>query len=416
MTRPKDADDDLMRGVPDVVGRSVWMTAGWTGGAAAALGATFGMCVALVCWLPDAGVSGHPVSAIRAGLLGFLAAHHGGVIIDEVPVGFVPLVATIVVAAIAWRAGAVLGEVAARRGETRGRHLGLALVVQAASYADACAFLATVATLGTSTASPVRAGAAGFVLFGTTSGVSLCRSPLLARWWRARLADSVVNGARAGAAAVAVLVGSGALLVAGSLAMHADRVMRLSGLVGGGLSGTSILVVGVLSAPNAVVAGTAYLSGPGFAIGAGTIVSPFSRTHGTLPAFPVLGAVPTGPANPVVLSYLAATLVGAGLMVARLLAHHRPADGIRALAAAAAAAGLTMAGLCWLAGGALGTGRLRTVGASPWRVGCLVAGEVATIAFVLLCGWWSLRWLISRLARAASGDFDDARALARIER
>ena len=382
------------------------MTAGWTGAASALLGAAIGVCIALVCWLPDAGVSGHPGSAIRAGLLGFLAAHHAGVTVDGVPVDFVPLLATAVLAAIAWRAGAVLGEVATRCGETRGRHLGVAVVVQAACYADACAFLATVATLGTSSASPVRAGVAGFVLFSTVAGTALCRSPLLAHCWRARVSPMIVDGTGAGVAAAVMLIGSGALLAGGSLVMHAERVMRLSGAVGGGLSGTSIMLLGMLTAPNAAVAGAAYISGPGFAIGTGTLVSPLATARGTLPAFPILGAVPAAAAGPIVLGYLALTLLTIGLVVTRLLACHPPADGIRALAIAALSSGMALALLCWLAGGALGTGRLRTVGPSAWRVACLTAGEIAAIGLVLLTGCWLWRWVTSWIGRGHSPKAD----------
>ena len=59
-----------------------------------------------------------------------------------------------------------------------------------------------------------------------------------------------------------------------------------------------------------------------------------------------------------------------------------------------------MAFLAWLGGGAVGTGRLRTVGASPWQVGLAVAGEVAAVAllFVAAHAVWQ------RLAGDASPD------------
>ena len=91
----------------------------------------------------------------------------------------------------------------------------------------------------------------------------------------------------------------GALLVAGSLVMHHGEVETISRQVGGGWGGVPILVLGVLAAPNAIIYSIAYLAGPGFALGTGTSVSLTSTAHGTLPAFPLLGAVPSGHgANP----------------------------------------------------------------------------------------------------------------------
>jgi hypothetical protein len=386
------------RGTADTGGRSVLATAVWSGGASAVLGASIGVAIALVCWLPDAGVSGHPLSAVRAGLLGFVAAQHAGITVDGVPTAFVPLGATIIVGLIAWRAGAVLADAADRHAETRGNRLAAALAVQALSYALASTFVAVMGTLGTSSASPLPTAVASCLLFGAVAGASLCRSPVLIRWWRARLAEYVVDGMRAAAAALAVLIAAGALLVAGSLLMHADRVMRLSGLVGGGVSGLAVLLVSVLCAPNAAVVAGTYVTGAGFAIGNGTIVSPFSTSHGTLPAFPILGAVPDGHgADPFVLSWLVVALVGTGGAAACLLRRRPRAGALRALGIAAAASGMALAVLAWLSGGAIGAGRLRTVGASPWRVGAWFALEVAVVGLAVLAGDWLWQWVRTHL-------------------
>ena len=68
--------------VPEAMSRSLVRAAAWTGGMAALTGAALGVAIAVLCWLPDAGVSGHPWSAVRAGVLGFLAVQHGGIVLD----------------------------------------------------------------------------------------------------------------------------------------------------------------------------------------------------------------------------------------------------------------------------------------------------------------------------------------------
>jgi hypothetical protein len=353
--------------------RTLPRAAAWTGGIAAVTGAVVGALIALLCWLPDAGVSGHPMSAVRAGVLGFLAVHHGGLVLDHVPTAFAPLLGLFVVAVLAWRAGVALADVAAQLGERRRRALLRAGLVQAAAYAGMCLLLVPLARLGTTSARPAPVALAALLLFGCVAVPALLRPALPAH---------VRAGVRGAGAALAVYVGAGALLVGGSLVMHASEVMRLSGQVGGGLSGVPVLVLGILCAPNAAVAGAAYLAGPGFAVGTGTTVTAFSSSHGVLPAFPVLGALPNGDgANAVVLGWMVISLLGAGLVAAHVAGHR---EGARGIAVAVGIAGCGMALLAWLGGGAIGTGRLHTIGASPWRAGLTVAGEIATVALAYL--------------------------------
>ena len=362
----------------------MWRAASWTGGFAAAIGAVFAVVVAVVCWLPEAGVSGHPLSAIRAGLLGFLAAQHGGLTVDSVPTTLVPLLALIGVAVIIWRAGAALAEVAALHGERRRRVIVSAGLLQAATYAAVCMVLVPLSALGSTSARVVPVGVAAFVLFACVGLFSLVRSAgSVAEPWH-QLPDALVRGARGAAGAIAVYLGSGAVLVAGSLVVHADRVMDLSRQVGGGLSGLPVAVIGVLYAPNAAVAAAAYLSGPGFAVGSGTVFTAFSSEHDVLPAFPLLGALPSGHgANGVVAAWMVGTVLIAGLVAFRLAAGD---DALGGAAAAAMLSAPAMATVTWLGGGGIGSGRLATVGASPWQVGFAVGGEIAAVMLLLVAG------------------------------
>lgn len=365
--------------------------AAWTGAFAAAAGAVLGAVVGLLCWLPDAGVSGHPVSAVKGGVLGFLAAQHGGLTLDGVPIGLAPLLGLIVVALLAWRAGTTLAEVAGQLRERRPRALVGAGALQALTFAAACLIVVPFSALGTTSAQPIPVAVAAFVLFGSVTLIALLRGRLALV-----VPAHVLAGLRGAAGALVVYVGAGAVLVAGSLVLHASTATQMSRQVGGGISGVPILVLGVLCAPNAAVAGAAYIAGPGFAVGAGTTFTAFSTGHGLLPAFPLLAALPTGHgAPPVVLAWMAVSVLTAGLVAARLAARR---DGVRAVAVAAGAAGCGMALLAWLGGGAVGTGRLHTVGASPWLTGLAVAGEIATVALGYLAGRAIRERIVSRPA------------------
>lgn len=382
-TTPREsrAANGIGPSVPDAMSRSLLRAAAWTGGIAAVTGAVLGAVIALLCWLPEAGVAGHPLSAVRAGVLGFLAAQHGGLVLDSVPTSLAPLLGSCVVAALAWRAAATLTDVAAQLGERRRPALVRAGLAQAASYAGVCLVLVPLSRLGTTSARPVPVALAAFVLFGCVAVPTLVKPALPAH---------VRAGVRGAVAGLAAYLGAGALLVAGSLVIHASEVMRLSRQVGGGLSGVPVLVLGVLCAPNAAVAGAAYLAGPGFAVGTGTAFTAFSTGHGVLPAFPVLGALPSGNgANAFVLGWMIVSLLGAALLAAHVAGSE---EGVRGVAVAVAAAGCGMALLAWLAGGSIGNGRLSTVGASPWQVGLTVAGQIATVALAYL----GVRWLRRR--------------------
>lgn len=400
---PVDHEDDAARRsvVPEAAGRSLWLASVWTGVGAAAVCATLAIVAVAVCWLPVSGPSGHSRSAIHAGVLTFLAALHGGVTVDGTPATFLPLGLMIIVGLTAWRAGSGLADAANSLDEADPIRLGLAGAAQAVSFMVACLVAVPFAALGTSNAPFVGVGLASLVLFTVTGGVAFVRSSALADVVTQRVPTAAGPILRAAAAGVAGYLGIGALLVAGSLVVHADRVGALSQQVGGGWGSVPILLLGVLAAPNSVIAGAAYLAGPGFAVGTGGTASALSTAHGVLPAFPLLGAMPEGHgATGPVWWLIALTPLAAGLMLARLAGR---AEGwlarLGTALAAASAAGVVMFLLAWQGGGGIGGGRLQSVGASPWRLGSFVAVELSVVA----CAALGLAFVGQRL-RAANQD------------
>src|SRR5689334_2309603 len=85
--------------------RPLWLTALWSGIAPVVVGAVVSIVAVAICWLPASGASGNANSAIRGGLLTFLAALHGGITVDGVPTSFLPLGLLLLVGAVSWRAG-----------------------------------------------------------------------------------------------------------------------------------------------------------------------------------------------------------------------------------------------------------------------------------------------------------------------
>jgi hypothetical protein len=150
-------------------------------------------------------------------------------------------------------------------------------------------------------------------------------------------------------------------------------------------------------APNAVLFGSAYLIGPGFAVGTGTVVSPTLVSLGPVPAFPLLAALPdSGPTPEWAVGFMAAPVVVA--MVGAVLAQRAykvlayDSAALRGFGCGFGAALLSTAAIA-LAGGPMGTGRMADIGAplgevlvssvASMSLGGLVAG-VAT-------AWWQRR-------------------------
>ncbi len=384
---PVDRDEVTRRAVvPDAAGRSLWFAAVWTGVGAAVVAATLGILAVAVCWMPAAGASGHAMSTIRAGLLTFLASVHAGITIDGVPTQFVPLGMLLIVGLTAWRAGLGLADAAAELGEDDPTRLALAAGAQAASFTAACLVAVPFSTLGTSDVPFVGVAVAALLVFAGFGGTAFVRSSPLAEFVVSAVPPPTGRVVRAAIGALCVYVAAATLLVACSLVAHHARVDVLAEQVGGGWSGVPVLLLGVLAAPNAVVAAMGYLAGPGFSVGSGTTASAFGTAHGVVPAFPLLGALPTGPgATPVVWALMGVTPLVAGWAVARIVGPAgRSVDRVRECALAAGAAAVAVLVLAWQAGGGVGAGRLATVGASPWQTGLALGGGVLVGSAVTL--------------------------------
>ena len=199
-------------------------------------------------------------------------------------------------------------------------------------------------------------------------------------------------GLRAGTAATACVVAVAGVLVGFLLLGSFAEVITLYERSHAGFLGGIALTVGQLAfLPDFVAWATAWLVGPGFAIGTGSSVSPIGTALGPIPGLPVFGALPASGHTFGLLWVLVPVLAGfaaGGLMRPRLVRALGSADSAlhRALGGVATGivAGLLTGAVAWVSSGSFGPGRLADVGPHALVVGAFAALEVGVPAVVAL--------------------------------
>ncbi len=338
----------------------------------------------LVAWA-GAGAQADASAALRAAALAWLVAHAVDVHASTGAIRLSPLGLMVLPAGTLAAAGgrAVVRCSSRRRRPLRRREISQLLQGLVVTYLVLA--MAVAIALGHRPAAPSLPGTAlaATAVATLAAGGGILRALRRAGSWPFPTlpvrAGTVVAGA---VVAVAAMLGAGALILAASLALHADRINGVDRSLHTGLVGSAMLaLLGVAFLPNAVICSTAYALGPGFAVGAGTVVAPSGVALGTLPSFPLLAALPGSGqvAGPALLPVFAPLLAGVlcGMVVARRAPETLSRDAVAATGAAAGAlAALILGLLAALAGGSLGDGRLATVGPSPVRVAIIAALEL----------------------------------------
>ncbi len=325
----------------------------------------------------------------------WLLAHGVAINVPGGQVGLVPGGLTLVIGVLLFQVGCW---VARRAAIDDPRQLSRVALIFATTYAG-CAVAAALAVT-TDSARPgalaaLRAGF-GLALLAGSAGMAHATGLLvkavraLPPWLRSALA-----GCRA---AVAVLVAGSALLVAVSLAYHFGSARALlTALSPGPIGGVLLLLLGISLAPNAIIWAMGYALGPGFSVGAGTVVASTGVTLGALPAFPLFAALPaSGPAPAASLVTLALPAV-AGIVGGVVVARSWPsASPLSVAGSGLAAAGLLGVGIAVLAAalaGPIAPGRLAVVGPSAWQLGIATVTRVGlTVTLTaLVMRWWPSR-------------------------
>jgi hypothetical protein len=347
------------------------------GGVAAAAG-TLVVClgVAVVGWfLTDAGAHGSPSGALRVGALGWLTGHGSGVRVEGVAITALPLGITLLAAWTTWRLGLRVGDSVSGHGPDadaiadgeRDWTVPIAVAMLTTGYVVTAVLTATLAATPATDPSAPRVVLWSLLLCLGAGGPAIAIGSGRAAIWAAGLpgvAREAGHGCRRilqlwlGVAAVAFVV---ALLL--DFGTAANVMSQLHADAG---DAALLVALSVLVVPNAVAWSGAYLLGPGFSVGAGTLVTPNAVALGPLPMFPMLAALPDDGATPGWTPWLVALPVLVGMLGSAWAQRGRPTtrweEGALRGCAGGVLAGIAFGLLAAVAGGAVGPGRMRDVG------------------------------------------------------
>ena len=378
-------------------------------GGVVAAGVLLTICLALgvTGWfLADAGSHGQPRDALQVGALAWLMAHGSGVVVGGVAVTAVPLLLTTAVAWLVWRVGHSVGDSVSGHGPDADQISDgeRDWTVPTAAAAFTAGYLAvtglTLALAGTAQTAPSAPRALAWALLLTllVGGPAIAVGSGRAAIWAAMVPAHL----RAAAATCAAIVRG--FLLAALVALLAALVLDLgtaanvvSGLQLSAGETTVYAGLSTLLLPNATVFAGSYLLGPGFAVGAQTLVSPTVVVTGPLPAFPLLAALPdSGPAPAWTVWLVAVPALVAAVGAARAQ-RRRPTlrwdRGALRGCAGGVAAGIVLGLLAGVAGGAVGPGRMQVVGppATDVLVHAVTSFGIGGLVGGLAMTWWQRR-------------------------
>jgi hypothetical protein len=367
--------------------------------AAAGIGLAALTILVLVGWI----AAPHPglglIGVVRTAAVLWLVGHHVAVQVNGAGrIGMLPLGLVALPGVLLWRAGR---SVVRGHSVTELRQVLAAGLAVAVPYAALAGALAVCSRSALAAASVPQALLASFVIALVAASFGAARA--LAPWAQlGSLMSARTRSVLAGSAsALAVLAAAGAMATALALAGDVHKFGAVYRLLNPGVVGAGLLLLAQLAyLPNAVLWAIAYMLGPGFAVGAGTVAAPTGSVLGQLPAFPLLAALPTGTHGS-----------GPGWLAAAMLAFPYLAGAVGGLVAArlaptAVLEAAPVRGFCCglltgivlgigsaFAGGPLGDGRMAAVGPSAWQVALVAALEVGIAAAVAAgaANWWYVR-------------------------
>ncbi len=362
----------LRRALPDgaePVHRSPAVLAAVAGAAAPGAVLLLLWAAGLVGWFAaDGGSHGTTRSVLRVAADAWLLAHGASLTLDQAVVTASPLGLTLLCLYAAHRLGCWAGRPVPDLGTT-----GFATVVLSGVYGLLALLTSLLAAAPGADPSYGQSFLGGVLVGAVGGGSGLVRGAGQASQLRRRIPVPALSVAYGAVGAVVVLAAVGTLLVAVALAVRlpaaAEVATSLELDLAGGLF-SLVLLAGI--APNLALLATSYLVGPGFAVGAGTVVSPAEVALGPLPSVPVLAALPPDGWAPGWLGGLLAVPVLAGIVAAWVAGRTLPTSSyrsgtLRGLGAGAAGA-LLLALLVTTAGGSIGPGRMAETGTGFWEL------------------------------------------------
>lgn len=380
-------------------------------GGVVAAGALLTVCLGLAVtgwFLTDAASHGAPRDALQVGALAWLMAHGSGITVQGATVTAVPLLLTLVAAWSCWRVGHQVGGSVSGHGPDADqiadgeRDWTVPVAVSAFALGYVAVTLVTASLAGTPQTAPSTSSAVGWSLLIAVlvGGPAIAIGSGRAAIWAAVLPGSLRATAAACRAVLrAVLLASLLALVVAFAVDITTAVNVLSELRLATGELVLLVVVSLLVVPNATIFSAAYLLGPGFTVGAQTLVSPTLVTTGALPAFPILAALPDSGPVPGWTVWLIGVPPLAAALGAALAQRRRPTvrweEGALRGCAGGVLAGLLLGWLAGLAGGAVGPGRMRFVDplTSYVLVHAITSLGIGGLVGGLAMTWWQRRTL-----------------------
>ena len=275
-----------------------------------------------------------------------------------------------------------------------------------------------VVLLGAGPTGPLGAGSGAVTrtLLGSLAvaalglGLGAARPGMLATWAAPRLAVVpawVRTSVRVGLAVPAALVAVAAAVTATwAVAGRAATGDVLAALGPDAFGGATLAVAQLALVPNLVLWALSWLTGTGFAVGAGTRFAPDEILGGPMPALPMLGALPTDAGG--VLAWAPAVVVLAGLLAAwwlhRRLAEQTAWQPLAAVGVTAAVAATVTGLLALVSGGPVGPGRMTVVGPSAVLVALDTAALLVPALVLVLPGSALVRQAVRRALRRGSAE------------
>ena len=399
-----DTLDEVDPDVPIVSRRArrPFVAGGLAGMWALLVGLALVTCLVMLAWAISPNSAGDSAAAWNAAGTAWLGAHLVPLSISGQPVTLLPIGGLLLGLLLTRRSGAWTGRLLPEPAgaEVVGLVAGSALV-----YGSGGAGIAWLATGASTSVRPAQAFFVTAVVaaLGTLWGVA--READLVSSARGRMSDAAWRTLSAGLAAVTGLVAVGALLVTVSLVRSFALVAQtMADLDGGPAGALGMTLLGALGLPNLDIWAMSVVVGPGFEIGQIGGLSAFGGEVGSLPALPVLAAIPTTVPGWAPLLLVVPVLMGA--LAGRIRwGRDLPTPAGAALAAVqvAGVVAVLIAGLAWLSGGSLGGGELAHVGPRVLPVTAAGTGLVV-LGFGLEAAFQSMRlsWELHRAEQRAT--------------
>jgi hypothetical protein len=184
---------------------------------------------------------------------------------------------------------------------------------------------------------------------------------------RTKMSNPVIIASRL----IAIVVGASLVAVGVLIFTDFALVKNLhTSLQAGIFGGALLLLLNLLYLPNAAIAFASYVAGPGFAVGAGTLISPWWYQNGQIPVLPLLGILPTQRHPLFIASAIFFIAIGA------LMAYWTLGNGIQLLLQTSIFFTIAIILLGYLSSGSLMTDEMGAFGVSIWKFALAVTVEV----------------------------------------